>query len=238
MVVVILFVSALIGDGVRRNVSDDTPLASPQLNPHPVERVKLYVVAPSNLNVSLGVEYSVGMWASPRGGSAYCGPYSDTIFEGKAPLPARIMVPVPLKWDGSAYEGEFSVDHYFPGTCHWGFTGLDTLSPVKGFVFLEGVKYSFSVEGDAIHNRPATEGIDLWCGVDPSAMPGQHGEMICTSLHYFAGYPGVVASELLAKVSAEHHVHMDFPDVVPYMETVTLRYHDLAAENRAAMASH
>jgi hypothetical protein len=158
---------------------------------------------------------------------------------GDPPL-TSIMVPVALKWDGSAYEGVFYIDHYLPGDCHWEFSGVYTLSPVKDFVSLysaQPIKYNFDTSGShGIYDQSADQSAERWCGTDPA--PSQHGRVVCTSLSYFTGYPGTVADELLASISTERRTHFDLVHILPYTKSITLRFHDLAAENQAARLAH
>jgi hypothetical protein len=61
--------------------------------------------------------------------------------------------------------------------------------------------------------------------------------MLCTSLGYFVTYPGSVASELVSKMPTSRLYNQPRINLFPFTTSVTLRYHDLAAENRAAVAA-
>jgi hypothetical protein len=137
--------------------------------------------------------------------------------------------------------GEFFIDNFLPGRCHWVFFSLDTLSPAKASVSsysLEKINYNFDISrSHGIYDQSATQSTDIWCGADPSPKAGENGKMLCTSLDYFVVYPGVVANELLAKVPVAQREHIPSVNIFPFTTSITLRYHDLDAENRAASIS-
>jgi len=125
------------------------------------------------------------------------------------------------------------------GVSNWTFVSLNTLSPAQYSVAdfrLERTNYNFdtSKSGNYYDQSPVQEA-DLWCALNPSRTEDERGKMFCTSLLYFMLYPGTVASELVAKTPVDRIFNR--PEVNPFPDTtsVTLRYHDLAAENRAAI---
>src|ERR1700689_2232430 len=55
--------------------SGDDSIDSPKANPHPAQRVKVYVSIPPTLNVRIGASYRLGtLLGMFGGGSKYCGP--------------------------------------------------------------------------------------------------------------------------------------------------------------------
>lgn len=100
------------------------------------------------------------------------------------------------------------------------------------------VNYNFDTShSHGVYDQSATQSIDLWCGADPSPKGSESGKMLCTSLEYFVVYPGVVANELLARVPVAQREHIASVNIFPFTTSLTLRYHDLDAENRAASIS-
>lgn len=200
----------------------------PQPNPKPLERVSLHVVAPPTLQVRLAASYQIGPGLSAYGGRPYCGAASVS--------PATTTVPIVLRWDGRAYTGEFLIDRFLPGRCEWTFARLETLSPARDFVSLyqdSMVKYNFdATHNDGVYAQSPAQSADLWCAPDPA--PNGEGKMVCTSLQYFELYPGFVDPKLLASVSAEARAHNPLVHILPSTRSITLRYHDLAVENREA----
>ncbi len=220
-----------------------TSVDPPELNPHPTQRVTLYISAPESLKVRVGANYSVGHWLGLFGGGGeYCGPDVNAPPDAPRthPVPG-VIVPIDFKLGADGLEGEFFMDHFRPGRCHWTFSSLDTLSPAKAFVSLyseQTVNYNFDTShSHGVYDQSATQSTDLWCGADPSPEGNVHGKMLCTSLDYFAVYPGVVANELLAKVPVAQREHVALVNMFPFTTSITLRYHDLDAENRAATIS-
>jgi hypothetical protein len=215
---------------------EDDSVEPPELNPYPHERVQLYVTAPTSLKVSVGATYEIGTWLGTiGGGGTYCGsrsqrnPGPSDMFQ---PLP-KITVPIDLKWDGRAYAGEFLIDRFSPGRCHWTFSSLDTLSPARNFVSLYStskVNYNFDTShSNGVYDQSPVQSTDLWCAPDPTPIPTAHGKVICTSFKYFAGFPGIVAPGLLAQVSAEQREHIPLVNIFPDTKTITVHFHDLAA---------
>ena len=220
-----------------------TSVEPPELNPHPAQGVTLYVSAPESLKVRVGASYGVGHWLGLFGGGGeYCGPDVNAPPDALSshPVPG-VIVPVDFKWGAHGLEGKFSIDHFLPGRCHWKFYSLDTLSPAKDPVSLyseQTVNYNFDTShSHGIYDQSATQSTDLWCGADPSPEGNEHGKMLCTSLDYFVVYPGVVANELLARVPVVQREHVALVKIFPFTTSITLRYHDLDAENRAASIS-
>jgi hypothetical protein len=127
------------------------------------------------------------------------------------------------------------------GRCHWTFSSLDTLSPKRDSVSSfnrERTSYNFDTTpyGNT-YDQSSVQEADLWCGVDPSPREGEKGEMLCTSLEYFVLYPGTVANELIENIPLSQIYNRSSVNLFPFTTSVTLRYHDLAAENRAVMAT-
>jgi len=219
---------------VNQNDNTDKSVEPPEVNLHPTQRVKLHVTAPSSLKVSVGAVYRIGTWLGMiGGGGVYCGPDVDAPVGATVshPVPG-VTVPITFTSSGSAYEGEFFLDHFLPGRCRWGFASLETLSPARDFVS----SYSEHIVNGASDQSP-DQSADFWCAVDPSPREGERGKMLCTSLVYFLQYPGVVSNELLATVSVDQRDHSLQVNVFPFTKSITLRYHGLAAENRAAIES-
>jgi hypothetical protein len=233
--------AALIAWSSLSGCAGDESVDPPTPNPRPTQRVKLYVTAPPGLNVRVGVNYRIGYWLGLFGGGGeYCGPNVHTPPDGMThPVPGAI-VPIDLKWNGRTYEGEFLIDRFLPGRCHWTFSSLDTLSPARNFVSLfseERTNYNFDTSpyGNTYDQSPVQDA-DLWCGPDPSPREGERGKMLCTSLDYFVLYPGTVASELVASIPVSQYDRSRI-NLFPFTTSVTLRYHDLVAENHAAIAA-
>lgn len=216
----------------------DNSVSPPRLNPNPVERVRLTVIAPSTLSVRLVASYQIGTWVFAYAGGTYCGPKE---YPAHTPLPTRTRtIPINLKWDGNSYTGEFLIDRFLPGRCRWGFSSLDMVSPAKTFLSRyeeRAIQYNFdTTHSNGLYDQSPAQQTDLWCGADPGP-PSEHGRMLCTSLDYFAIYPGAVANELLAKVPVNLRARTPEVNILPSTRSITLRYHDLAAENHAAISS-
>lgn len=228
------FASALLLAGLglpgcsRLSVGEVDP---PQPNPKPVERVILHVIAPPTLEVRLAASYQIGTGLSAYDGRRPCGAAS-------AP-PATTTVPIDLRWDGRAYAGEFLIDRFLAGRCEWTFARLETLSPARDFVSLyqdSMAKYNFdATHNEGVYAQSPAQSADLWCAPDPA--PNGEGKMVCTSLQYFQLYPGFVDPKLLASVSAEARAHNPLVHILPSIRSITLRYHDLALENREASSA-
>jgi hypothetical protein len=227
------------------NMGDDSDAVDPPvLNPKPVERVNLDVTAPASLDVHLVAIYEIGHWLGIiGGGGTFCGPESDRNPPPDAmghPLP-RKEVPIDLKWDGRAYTGDFYIDRFLPGRCHWRFVSLSMTSPVEDFVSLyweHKNNYNFdTTHSHGVYDESPVQSTDLWCRADPAPKPPEHGKTLCTSLDYFVVYPGVVAHELLASVPVDQRTRSALVNIFPSTTSITLRFHDLDAENRAASTS-
>lgn len=212
----------------RLGVGDVDP---PQPNPKPVERVSLHVIAPPTLEVRLAASYQIGTGVSGSAGRRYCGAAS-------VPL-ATTTVPIDLRWDGRAYTGEFLIDRFLPGRCEWKFARLETLSPARDFLPLyqdSMIEYNFdSTHNDGVYAQASAQSADLWCAPDPA--PNGEGKMVCTSLQYFELYPGFVDPKLRASVSTEARAHIPLIHILASTRSITLRYHDLEVENRAASSA-
>ena len=236
VIFVTLVASIAVSGCTKMNDHSVTP---PQLNPHPVQRVQLYVQAPPDLKVRVGADYRIGFWLGMLGGGGeYCGPDVDAPPNAIVHERPGITVPIELKWDGSGYQGEFFLDHFLPGRCHWRFLALDTLSPAKDSVstyFEFAPNYNFDTSHSrGVYDQSAAQDTDLWCGHDPSPNVGERGKPLCTSLDYFVLYPGTVSNELLATIPVDRRDRKPSVNIYPFTKSVTLRYHDLEAENRAA----
>ena len=222
---------------------DQNGIDPPLQNPNPVERVKLYVTAPTTLDIHLVADYRIGTWLGMiGGGGTYCGPESDRNPppDAKGHVLASKEVPIDLQSDGRGYAGEFFIDRFFPGRCHWRFWSLDTSSPTRDSVSIYS-EYTTNYNFDTTHSRGSydqspTQSADLWCAHDPSPRPGEKGKMICTSLDYFQKAPGVVDSRLPARIPQEQREHVPRVNIFPFTKEITLRFHDLEAENRALAA--
>jgi len=219
--------------------ADDSAVDPPERNPHPTQRVALNVSAPPSLNIRLGADYRVGTWLGMFGGGGeYCGPDVHARPDAIGHALPGTTVPIDLKWTGGTYQGAFFLDNFLPGRCHWRFFSLDTLSPAKGSVSLyeeNATKYNFDTShSHGVYDQSPVQSVDLWCAADPSPDPSENGKMLCTSLNYFAVYPGLVANELLATVPVAQREHISSVNMFPFTSSVTLRFHDLDAENRTA----
>jgi hypothetical protein len=221
---------------------DENAVDPPELNTQPLERVKLYVTAAPTLHVRFAATYRIGIWLGMLGGGGrYCGseeerhPRPDSM---GTPLPS-VDVPLELKWDGQRYVGEFLIDRFALGRCHWEFADLTMMSPVRTGVALYSdytVNYNFDTSHSrGIYDQSPDQNTDVWCGADPSPRESEKGKTVCTSLDYFENYTGVVSPELRALVPSEQNV----PEVhvFPFTKSITLRIHDLEAENRAALSA-
>jgi hypothetical protein len=222
--------------------TNDESVDPPKQNEHAKQRVQLHVTAPAGLNLRVGATYRIGFWLGMFGGGGeYCGPDVHTPPDAKMHPRPGVTVPIDLRWDGRAYEGEFYIDRFLPGRCHWRFFNLDTLSPANDSVSRYS-EYKTNYNFDASHSRGAydespIQSTDLWCGADPSPRESENGKMLCTSLNYFVLYPGIVSNELLASVPVDQRDHEPNVNLFPFTKSVTLRYHDLDAENRDAVSS-
>jgi hypothetical protein len=219
-----------------------TSVDPPELNPHPSQGVTLYVSAPESLKVRVGASYRVGHWLGLFGGGGeYCGPDVNAPPDVPRSHPEpRVTVPIALKLGAHGLEGKFFIDRFRPGRCHWTFSSLDTLSPAQDFVSSfnqERTNHNFDTTpyGNTYDQSPVQEA-ELWCGLDPSPREGEKGKMVCTSLEYFVLYPGTVANELVASIPVSQYNRSQV-NLSPFTTSVTLRYHDLVAENRAIMAT-
>lgn len=134
---------------------DDVSVDPPKLNPRPSQHVKLNVIAAPSLNVRVGASYRIGFWLGLLGGGGeYCGADVHAPAGGVSHPRPGTTVPIDLKWDGRGYEGEFYIDHFLPGRCHWRFFSLDTLSPVNGSVSLYS-EYTTKYNFDTSHSHGA-----------------------------------------------------------------------------------
>jgi hypothetical protein len=222
--------------------ADDSSVDPPERNPHPTQRVELHVSAPPSLKIRLGADYRVGTWLGMFGGGGeYCGPDVHARPDAIAHALPGTTVPIDLKWNGNAYEGVFFLDNFLPGRCHWRFFSLDTLSPANGSVSLYeeyATKYNFDTShSHGVYDQSPVQSVDLWCAADPSPDAPESGKMLCASLNYFAVYPGFVANELLATVPIAQREHTSSVNMFPFTSSVTLRFHDLDAENRIASSA-
>jgi hypothetical protein len=223
-------------------MSDDNAVDPPEINPHRLERVTLQVTASPTLSVRFAATYRPGTWLGlVGGGGTYCGseeerhPGPNSL---STPLPS-VDVPLELKWDGQRYAGAFFIDQFSPGRCHWEFGDLTMTFPARTGVTLYS-RYTVNYNFDTSHSQGAydqspDQNTDLWCGPDPSPHNGEKGKTICTSLHYFESYPGVVSPELRALVPADQNMPM--VNVFPFTKSIALRIHELDTENRAALAA-
>lgn len=242
--VLLLLVASLSAPGctkMNEDAVDPHTVDPPELNPDPIQRVQLFVSAPATLNVRLGADYRIGFWLGMMGGGGeYCGPDVDAPRD--APMHPRpgTTVPIDLKWDGRGYRGELYIDRFLPGRCHWRFFALDVLSPVKDAVSLYSehpVNYNFDTSHSrGIYDQSPDQGADLWCRADPGPEPRGQGQMQCEALFSYLLSPGTVSNELLATVPVDQRDHMAHVAIFPFTKSITLRFHDLEAENRAAIA--
>ena len=150
-----------------------------------------------------------------------------------------VDVPLDLKWDGQRYVGEFYIDQFWPGRCHWEFGNLMMTSPAITRVTRSSdytVNYNFdSSRSRGIYDQSPDQNTDIWCGADPSPPDGEKSKTVCISLGYFEDSAGVVSPELRALIPAEQNSPM--VNVFPFTKSITLRIHDLAAENRTARSA-
>ena len=240
---IVLLACLFLSGCVNQNDNTDKSVEPPEVNLHPTQRVKLHVTAPSSLKVSVGAVYRIGTWLGMiGGGGVYCGPDVDAPMNATVshPVPG-VTVPITFTSSGSTYEGEFFLDHFLLGRCRWGFASVDTLTPANGFVSLYSqytVNYNFDTShSNGAYDQSPNQSADLWCGADPSPRASERGKMLCTSLTYFLLYPGIVSNELLATVPIDQRDHIPIVHIFPFTKSITLRYHDIEAENRAAIES-
>jgi hypothetical protein len=193
----------------------------PRLNPHPTDSVPIRVIAPPTLKVTLEeFYYAPSIPVSPW----FC------IKDVTKPTDPRNTghlrrVPMQLHWDGTGYHGVFVKDRFLPGRCLWGFQAVDTVTPSQEATVL----YMPGGQNPTYPHRPDQTG-ELWCGVDPASSPGK---VVCTSLSYFAKYPGRVPTALLdAHPTPARTLPSSLVFVDDTTQSVTLRYHDLDAEAR------
>ena len=115
------------------------------------------------------------------------------------------------------------------------------MSPARDSISLyseQPVNYNFDTShSHGVYDQSPTQSTDLWCRADPGPEGSENGKMLCTSLDYFVVYPGVVANELLARVPIAQREHISSVNIFPFTTSITLRFHDLDAENRAASIS-
>jgi hypothetical protein len=241
MPVCLMLVVALSASACMK-MSDANAVDPPELNPHRLERVSLHVTVSPALSVRFAATYRIGTWLGLMGGGGrYCGteeernpgPNSRT-----TPMPS-VDVPLDLKWDGRSYAGAFFMDQFWPGRCHWGFSELTMTFPARTGVTLYSqytVNYNFDTShSQGIYDQSPDQNTDIWCGADPSPRDGEKGKALCTSLDYFEDYAGVVSPELQALIPTAQNVPM--VNVFPFTKSITLRIHDLDAENRAALSA-
>jgi hypothetical protein len=221
---------------------DENAVDPPELNPRRLERVNLHVTAPSTLSVQFAATYRIGTWLGVIGGGGrYCGseeerhPGPNSV---STPLPSA-DVPIELKWDGQRYAAEFFMDQFSPGRCHWEFGDLMMTFPASTGIALYSrhtVNYNFDTShSQGVYDQSPDQNTDIWCGPDPSPHDSEQDRMVCTSLRYFESYVGVVSPELRALVPADQNMPM--VNVFPFTKSITLRIHDLDAENRAALSA-
>jgi len=241
MLVCLVLMMALSAPACMK-MSDENAGDPPELNPRRLERLNLRVTASPTLSVRFVATYRIGTWLGLIGGGGrYCGseeernPGPNSV---STPLPS-VDVPLELKWDGQRYAGAFYIDHFSPGRCHWGFSDLTMTFPARTGVTLYS-QYTVNYNFDTSHSQGAydqspDQSTDIWCGADPSPRDGGKGKTICTSLDYFKHYAGVVSPELRALVPADQNMPMI--NVFPFTKSITLRVHDLDADNRAALSA-
>jgi len=222
-------------------MSDENAVDPPKLNPDRVERVTLYVTASQTMGVRFAATYRIGIWLGVFGGGGrYCGS-EDERNPGpnsmSTPLPS-VDSPIELKWDGHRYVGEFFMDRYWPGRCHWRFGDLTMTSPARKGVSLysvDTVNYNFDTSHSrGMYDQSPEQNTDIWCGADPSQHDSENGKTVCTDLGYFENYSGVVSPDLRRLVPADQNMPM--VHIFPFTKSITLRIHDLDAENRAAIS--
>jgi hypothetical protein len=239
--VCLVLVAALSAPSCMK-MPDENAVDPPELNQRRLEPVRLYVTAPPTLSVRFAATYRIGTWLGLAGGGGrYCGskeernPGPNSV---STPLPS-VDVPLELKWDAQRYVGAFFIDQFSPGRCHWGFDDLTLTSPARTGLALYSdytVNYNFDTSHSrGIYDQSPDQNTDIWCGADPSPHQGETGKTICTALDYFEEYAGIVSPELRALVPAEQNIPM--VHIFPFTKSITLRIHDLDAENRAALSA-
>jgi len=222
-----------IGD-IRTTPSADNPdgVDPPENNPHPREILKLRVLAPPSLNVLLHENYYA---PSGRGfGSAFgpglCSKNKDPNKPAVSAGHSR-QVPIALTGGNGEYNGTIVADRFLPGRCEWGFFGISS-----DFKEDTPVLYGFGGPSPANPHGPE-QAADIWCADNP--IPTEPSKFICTSFQFFAKYTNGLPESLLAahpyivSRGAENTIFMDNTT-----KSIVLRYHDLAAEAKAARSAN
>jgi hypothetical protein len=213
----------------RTAPSADNPdgVDPPKENPHPTQIIKVRVVAPSSLKISLYESYYA---PSYQGTAGLAGPGLCSRDRTK-PVPSGHLkrVPVSLTREEGSYSGVFIVDRFLPGRCDWGFTGASTQLPGDSAVI-------YSTAPNPAYPHSAEQIADIWCGMDPA--PSEPHKTVCSDLSYFAKYSDRVPPSLIAaNPSTNGELSSNILFVDPTTTSVILRYHDLDAQERAAATS-
>lgn len=197
----------------------------PEINPRPQKTVKIRVLTPSSLKVSLYENYHA---PSGRGFGSAFGPGLCSKDSTKPVPPGHSrQVPIALVGSDGEYSGTVVADRFLPGRCEWGFFGI-------GSAFKEDspVLYEFGGPNPANPHGPE-QAADIWCGENP--IPTEPARFICTNFIFFAKYAKGLPESMIA---AHPHDLSHGPENTIFMDDTTksivLHYHDLKAEADAA----
>lgn len=202
----------------------------PETNRHPQEIVKIRVLAPPSLNVSLHENYYA---PSGRGFGSAFGPGLCSKDPNKPAVSAghSRQVPIALTGSNGEYSGTILADRFLPGRCEWGFFGISS-------DFKEDTPVLYGFGGPSPANPHGPEQVaDIWCADNP--IPTEPSKFICTSFQFFAKYSKGLPESLLTahpyivSRGAENTIFMDNTT-----KSIVLRYHDLAAEVEAAWSAN
>jgi hypothetical protein len=213
--------------------SPDNPdgVDPPQDNPHPKGNVRVQVIAPPSITVSLHENYYA---PSGRGfgsalGPGLCSKNKDPNKPGVSAGHSR-QIPIALTGSNGEFGGTFTTDRFLPGRCEWGFFGISSN-------FKEDTPVLYS-PGGAVPAYPhgPEQVADIWCADNP--IPTEPSKYICTSFRFFAKYTKGLPESLLkahpyvVSRGAENIISMD-----DTTKSIVLHYHDLKVEAEDARSA-
>lgn len=205
----------------------------PKLNPNPTRLIQLKVIAPTSLSIELREQFIARSYEINKNGD-FINQLDTCTFTSTGDKSTRLgqskQRPMQLKKENTGFSGVIAIDRVATEKCHWGFQGVVSKFPSYGIV-------AMYLEQDTtkMFPHPPDQLIHLWCGLDPATQANPI--TTCASLDYFLKHPGVVASTVAkANPVTKQNIPAPFFAIDVTTKSLTIVYHDLAAENTAASA--